>query len=241
MTKTKKKKTFKESSFYLGWKKLLEDIKPMTFREKVDHIWTYYKEYIGVFGLLIFVLIGLVSSMVTNLLTDTKLSGAMINLTCTQEAYDYISVDYEEYLGLSGMQNVRLEYSYFGSMETSSSEEDYYAAMGIIAEVAAKKLDYLMMDKPSMEYYTGQEVYMDLSKVFTQEELKTFAEKEMLIYCMEEDEQVPWPAAIKINELPFIKENLTVKTDVYLAFAGSSEKLDELRAFWEYLNAWEKE
>ena len=237
----KKKKKFKESNLYLGFKKLLEDIKPMTFREKVDHIWTYYKEYIGLISLLLFVTVGLVSSMITNILTDTVIAGAMVNITCAQEAYDYISTDYEEHLGLTGFKDVRLEYTYFQDMETSNDEKDYYAAMGIVAEVAAKKLDYLILDKMSMAYYAGQEVYMDLTKVFTQEELDAFAEKELLIYCMEEEEQDPWPAAVKINDLPYIKDNLTIEGDVYLAFAGSSEKTEELRAFWEYLNAWEKE
>jgi len=236
---TKKKKKFKESGFYLGWKKLLEDIKPMTFPEKVDHIWTYYKEYICVIGLLLFVTVGLVSSMITNILTETVISGAMVNITCTQEAYDYVSTDYEKHLGLTGMRNVRLEYTYFQDMEANNDEKDYYAAMGIVAEVAAKKLDYLIMDKMSMVYYAGQEVYMDLSNVFTKEELDAFAQKDLLIYCMEEEEKIPWPAALKINDLPYIKENLTSQGDEYLAFAGSSSKLEEIRAFWEYLNAWE--
>lgn len=235
-----RKKTFKQSKFYLGWVKLCEDLKPMTFSEKADHIWSYYKEYIGVFGLLLFVLIGLVTSSVTNLLTDTVLAGAMVNITCQQEAYDYISVDYEEHLGLTGHQEVRLEYTYFQDMEVSTDENDYYAAMGIVAEVAAKKLDYLIMDKMSMAYYAGQEVYMDLSKIFTQEELDAFADQDLLIYCMEEEEQIPWPAAIKINDMPLIQENLTMTGDVYFAFVGSSEKTQELRDFWDYLNAWKK-
>lgn len=235
-----KKKKFKESGFYLGVKKLLDDIRPMTFSEKVDHIWTYYKEYIGVIALVLFVTIGLVSSMITNILMETVISGAMVNVTCSQEAYDYISTDYEKHLGLTGHKNVRLEYTYFEDMEANTKEEDYYAAMGIVAEVAAKKLDYLIMDKMSMAYYAGQEVYMDLSKIFTEDELAKFAEQELLIYCMEEEEQIPWPAAVKINDLPYMKDNLTMQGDVYLAFAGSSEKTEELRAFWEYINAWEK-
>lgn len=236
---TKKKSKFKQSGFYLGWKKLLEDIKPMTFSEKVDHIWTYYKEYIGLIGLLLFVSIGLVSSMITNILTETVIAGTMINITCTQEAYDYISTEYEDHLGLTGMRNVRLEYTYFQDMEANTDEQDYYAAMGVVAEVAAKKLDYMIIDELALSYYAGQEVFMDLSRVFTEEELAEFAEKDLLIYCMEEEEQIPWPAALKINDLPYMQENLTSQGDVYLAFAGSSDKIKEIRAFWEYLKDWE--
>ena len=38
------------------FEKLKQDLKPMTFTEKLDHIWTYYKYYgLGIFCVLIIV------------------------------------------------------------------------------------------------------------------------------------------------------------------------------------------
>lgn len=238
MSDIPKKKTFKQSKFYEELIKLRDEMKPMSWKQRVDHIWTYYKEYIGVFALLIFVLVGLISSSISAQ-KEAVITGIMVNITIDQEGFNYLSTDYAEHLGIGNDQKVGLEYTSFLDLETSTSEQDYYSAMTVIAEVSAKRLDYMILDDLSMAFYAGQEVYMDLGQVFTEEELAEFAEKDLLIYCMEEEEQEPWPAAIKINDLAYIKDNVTSQTDVYFALSGSSEKLEEIRAVWEYINAWE--
>ena len=232
------KKSFKDTTFYKEIIKLRDELKPMSWQKRIDHIWTYYKEYIGLFAVFAFVTIGLISSAV-QAQKETVITGMMVNITIEQEGFNYLSEDYAEVLQLSKDQQVALEYTSFADIATSVDEADYYAAMTVVAEVAAKRLDYMILDKMGMEFYTGQEVYMDLSKVFTEEELAEFAEKELLIYCMEEEERIPWPAAIKINDLPFIKDNVTSPGDIYFALAGSSENFEQIRAVWEYIKAWE--
>ena len=232
------KKKFKDTKFYKEIIQLRDEMKPMSWKDRVDHIWTYYKEYIGVFALLIFVLTGLISSSI-EAQKDTIITGIMVNITIEQEGYNYLSTDYADKLQIKKNQKVALEYTSFADFQQSAEEADYYAAMTVVAEVSAKRLDYMILDKMGMEFYTGQEVYMDLRKVFTEEELADFAEKELLIYCMEEGEQEPWPAAIKITDLAYIKDNVTSEGDVYFALSGSSEKYEQIRAVWEYIKAWE--
>lgn len=238
MAVSPKKKTFKQSWVYQEIIKLREEMKPMSWSQRIDHIWTYYKEYIGLLALVIFISTGLITSIV-RAQREVLITGIMVNLTVDQEGYNYLSEDYAEYLEIKDKEKVRLEYTSFMDLATSSSEQDYYAAMTVIAEVSAKKLDYMILDEFSMGFYAGQEVYLDLSKVFTQEELDAFAEKDLLIYCMEEEEQVRWPAAIKITDLPYVKDNITAEDDVYFALSGSSEKYEQIRDMWEYINAWE--
>lgn len=232
------KKSFKETKFYKELIQLRDEMKPMSWKQRVDHIWTYYKEYIGVFALLLFVLTGLITSSI-EAQKDTIITGVMVNITIEQEGFNYLSTDYAEKLDIGKNQKVSLEYTSFADVATSAEEQDYYAAMTVIAEVSAKRLDYMILDKLGMEFYVSQEVYMDLRQVFTEDELAEFAQKNLLVYCMEEEEQEPWPAAIKINDLAYIKDNVTSEGDVYFALSGSSTKYDELRAVWEYINAWE--
>lgn len=234
----KPKKRFKDSTFYKEIRKLLDDLKPMSWKQRIDHIWTYYKEYIGLFALFAFVTTGLIASSI-QAQKETVITGMMVNITIEQEGFNYLSEDYAEKLQLGKDQQVALEYTSFADLETSADEANYYAAMTVVVEVAAARLDYMILDKLGMEFYTGQEVYMDLSKVFTEEELAEFAEKDLLVYCMEEEEQIPWPAAIKITDLPYIKDNVTSQGDVYFALGGSSERYEEIRAVWEYINAWQ--
>lgn len=238
MSEASQKKTFKQTKFYQELRKLRDEMKPMSWSQRIDHIWTYYKEYIGLFALLIFILTGLISSIISAQ-KEVVITGIMVNITIDQEGYNYLSTDYADHLQITDDQKVALEYTSFLNLETSNAQQDYYAAMSVIAEVSAKRLDYMILDKMAMSFYAGQEVYMDLRQVFTEEELADFAERELLIYCQEEQQQEPWPAAIKINDFAFIKDNVTSEGDVYFALSGSSEKLEQIRAMWEYIKAWE--
>lgn len=234
------KKSIKDTKVYKHLKKLLEDLKPMPWSKRIDHIWTYYKEYIGLFALFVFVLTGLITSGI-QAQKETVITGMMVNITIEQEGFNYLSEDYAEELGIGKDKLVALEYTSFADLAINLDEGNYYAAMTVVAEVSAKKLDYMILDKMGMEFYTGQEVYMDLRNVFTEEEIADFAERDLLIYCMEEEERKPWPAAIKINDLAFVKDNVTSEGDVYFALSGSSERYEQIRHIWEYIKAWESE
>ena len=258
-----KKKSFKESNFYKELVQLRTEMKPMSFKDKVDHIWTYYKEYIGLVALALFVTIGLITSMATAN-KNAVITGILVNITMDQEAHNYLSVDYADHLD-EDTEKVKLESTSFYDLETNPSEENYYASMIVINEVSAKMLDYMILDKLAMEFYTGQEVYLDLREFFTLEELQDFAKKDMLVFCLEEDtaaglsqEQLYdlqmksltpegkdidgcWPAAVKITDMDYIKNNVTNEDDIYFALAGSTEKTEEVRALWEYMKAWKAE
>jgi hypothetical protein len=236
MRETSNKKTWKETKFYLGWKKLIEDLKPMNWSQRFDHIWSYYKEYICLFALFAFVMTGLITSFI-GAQKEVVITGIMVNISIEQEGFNYLSEDYAEYLQITKDQKVNLEYTSFMDLGSTNSEEDYYAAMTVVAEVAAKRLDYMILDRRGMAFYTGQEVYMDLRNVFTEAELADFAARDLLIYCKEEEGE-PWPAAIKINDLAFIKDNVTSEGEVFFALGGSSEKYEQIRAVWEYIKAW---
>lgn len=229
----------KNGNFYEDLRKLREEMRPMTFKQKVDHIWTYYKDYILVALPFLLIVVGLIASSIGNA-TEKVVTGIMVNITIDQEGFNYLSTDYEEYLGLEKGQEVKLEYTSFDDLATSTdTENNYYAAMGVIGEVSAKTLDYMILDGMGMQFYSTQEVYGDLRTVFTEEELATFKEKNLLVYCLEEGQTEKWPAAVKIDDLPFVKEYIRSNDSVFFALSGSSQHLEACRAVWDYINAWE--
>lgn len=234
----KLKQKYLKSKFHKEIVQLRTEMKPMTWKQRVDHIWTYYKEYIGLVALFLFISIGLITSMV-NARKPTVITGMLVNVGMDQVGYNYLSEDYAEYLKLGDNSKIKMEATSFHDLETNASEENYYAAMTVVAEVSAKKLDYMILDEMGMKFYAGQEVYLDLTNIFTEAELKEFAEKDLLIYCMEEEEKKPWPAAVKISDLPFIQEYVTTEGEVFFAGSGSSAKYEEIRQLWDYMNAWE--
>lgn len=268
MDKTNKKPGLKErflnSKFCQEIRQLRKEMKPMSFKDKVDHIWTYYKEYIGLAVLFLVITTGLVTSMITAAeRRESVVTGIMINIIADQEGRDILTIDYAKHLNVDE-KKVKLESTDFSDLTTDLSEENYNASMIVINEVSAKMLDYMIMDKLAMEFYTAQEVYLDLREFFTLEELRSFAEKDMLVFCMEEDTvaglsqedmyalqlksltpegaeiQGCWPAAVKITDMEYVKQNFHNQDDIYFALAGSTLKMQEVRGLWEYMNAWKK-
>ena len=230
----------KQSKIYTGLQKLGSDLKPMTWKQRIDHLWTYYKEYLWLVAVAVIFLGGIIASFV-NLGKQTVVNGMMVNIAIDQRGYDYLSTDYAEKIGAKpGKEVVSLEYTNFQSLENpTDSERNYYAAMTVIAEVSAKKLDYLILDETGMKFYITQDVYMDLRDFFTDQELAQLEDR--LIYGQEEGSEDKWVMAVEITDLPFIQDNVTSEGKVYFALAGSTQRLEQCRQIWEYINQWQSE
>lgn len=232
---------FKETKIYLGWKKLINDLKPMTARQRVEHLWMYYKEYL----LCVFIVlsaISLVATIIINRSKETLVSGMLVNISMEQAGFDYLSTDYLERLGgVAGKQLAELDYTSFGDpLDPEHGEDYYYASLILTSRVSGKMLDYMILDKYAMEYYIQQDVYMDLRKIFTEAELAQLESKQQLIYAMEEGSDDRKPVAIKITDIAFVKNNVHTDGDIYFALSGSSPRPDMCRDAWTYINAWQK-
>lgn len=226
--------------FRSGWKHLMEQLKPMTWAERVDHLWTYYKEWLWI-GAVVAILICATVSSIINLSKDVVVTGIMVNLTIDQEGYNYLSSDYAEKIGADSFwEEVRLEYTVFETMTAeSATEKNYYAAMTVVAEVGAKKLDYIILDKPGMEFYITQDVYMDLREFFTEEEIEQFVREDRLVYAQEEGSEDKWVAAVDITKTAFVQDTITSEGPIYFALAGNTEKPEMCRDVWNHIHAWE--
>lgn len=229
-----------ENSFSQRLKKLKVDLRGMTFRQKVDHIWTYFKEVILITVISLIVLIGIG----INVLTPKKelLMGGMCACTyLTAEGENYLMDAYfEELQGNPKKQEVQLYFRSFG--EFSTSPQDYDAFQSIIAMMSAEMIDYLLIDDDRLEPFVGYESLMDLREVFTAEELEQFGDKIRYAQDADEDgnptgEQIP--VAVDITDLPFIQACRQYQQNIFLSFAANSPNKDSLRDFWQYLLAWE--
>lgn len=218
-------------------KKLWEEMKPMSWPQRIDHIWTYYKEVIGLVILALVVCIGFISSFIDANKVNL-INGMLVNITMEQEGHNYLTLDFGQQVITQKDEEVTLEYTEFISMADPTSKEDnYYAAMAVIAEVSAKKLEYVIQDKLSLEFYLTQDVFMDLQEFFTPEELTQWQDK--LIYGYEEDTGRKWVAAVDITDTAYVQDNVTSEGPIYFSLGGSTEKLEMCRQMWEHILAWE--
>lgn len=233
---------WKESKLYLGWVKLCNDMKPMTFRQKAEHIWMYYKEYMLVAFLVLMMIVAVITSAITAS-QEVIASGIAVNIFIDQEGYDYLSEDYFDRLGgEEGKEKVSLEYIYFGDLDDPTNASDNAGKIEtVVARVEGKMLDYMILDQYAMETYIMYEIYMDLRDFFTQEEFAELAAENKIIYAQQEGEEERWPVAVDISDLPFVQDNVKPEGKIYFALSGSTQRMEICRDVWEYLHQWKTE
>lgn len=220
------------------FKELLEDLKPMTFGQKLDHLWTYYKEYL----LVVFLAALVIAITITGIINNSKevlFKGMMVNISISQEGYRYLSDDYLTALGGDPKkQVVHMDYTNFSDLaDPTSSEDNYTASLLLMARVSGQLLDCALIDQMAFEFYLTQEVYGDLSTFFTQEELDAMGDK--VIYAMQEGETVRWPVAIDVSEVAFFAHTAPENDKIYFILSGNHPNLDACRSFWNYIHAWQ--
>ena len=233
---------FKESKFYKKIQKLREDMAPMTFAQKVDHLWYYYKTYILVISVLAVGIIAILGSMLSK--KESITGGLMVNLTMSTEGYNYLTQEYYERIGGEKGQEVRLDSTKFENLNiTSDVEVNYNAALTLVARVSGQLLDYALIDQSALEFYVTQDVFMDLRDFFTEEELAQMQDR--LIQAKIEETGETWIAAVDITDIPFVQKNVgTVNEDdgkVYFTFSGNPAHPEILRDIWDYIHAWKSE
>ena len=230
----------KKTKLVQGFIKLRDTLKPMTFKEKCEHLWEYYKEWLLVV-FLVCMGISLACTIIAGRTKEVLVSGMMINIQMEQEGKNYLTSEYREVLGATSKNQVaEMDATGFGDpLDPEDGEESYYASMIMPARVTGAMLDYMLLDKFALEYYIAHDVYMDLREFFTQEELDQLAEEDRLIYSMQEGDIDRMPIAVKITEIDFVKDNINNTGDIYFALSGSTPRPEMCRHVWDYLHAWE--
>lgn len=232
-------------------KELKEDLKGMTFAEKVDHLWTYYKEVLLVIGLVALLVFATVSS-IQNLSKNIVSTGVYANITMTPAGMRYMKDGFAEHLGVDNIDDVvEVNYTNFSSLvDPGSSENNYTAAQVLVSLVTAGRMDYALLDKLALEFYITQEVFLDLREFFTPEQLQELEDKDMLVYLQPgeldengktiEDsliEEERYPIAVKLKDTQFCKDAMYGK-DVYFCVGGHDPNLENTRKLWDYMMNW---
>ena len=234
------------------WEELKEDLKPMTPKEKLDHLWTYYKGV--VFGFLFAVLVVIMAvSAYINANKEIVVSGMLANVYMTQEGYNYLTEDYAELLGCEGNQVVELIASNFVSLsDPTSAEDNSTAAQKLILQVASGTMDYAIIDNIAIEFYASQDVFSDLRTIFPAEMIAQWEEQDMLYYIMVVPDGVDLdnmeidpetadriPIGIKIQSLPLVQDTMH-GGEYYFCATSHEPDVEVIRGVWDHILAWEK-
>lgn len=225
-----------------GFQKLREDLSRMTFKEKVQHLWTYYKSTLLITAILI-VAISIVINSIITVNTDTIVAGVTVNVHLSDEAMQYLGDDYynKVYDG-SGLEDVFItDMSMYDITDAEHSEETYYTLMSLAALVSEEELDYMIVNQSALESFIKYEsILQDLRVLFTQEELDALGTNVIHQQAGPDGQKIP--IAINISELPFIKDNTSMGDKaVFITFALNSPREEACRDIYDYILAWTAE
>ena len=222
-----------------GIKKLRADLAEMpTLRQKLDHIWTYYKLWLLVAALVVMGISIVVTSLI-NVNTDMLLAGITVNVDISEEGKAYVTDGLMEQLTRGKkLEDITLQQMQLHNlMDTEDFEEDYYSMQAILAMGEGKILDYMIMDKDAMELLLPSDPFMDLRKLLTEAEIQELGERVKYMEFGEEKKLIPF--AIDITDTAYIKDNATASGEVYIGFPRNTTRLGACRILWDHIMAWE--
>lgn len=216
-----------ENKLIAHLKKLKADLAPMSWKARLEHLWTYYKWVLAVLVCLGFLLQIIITS-VTNANTEILISGIGINVPLSEQGITCLSDGYLERLGGEKRQSVQfLNEILDKDSQTMGTEAMYATVVKVSGLTSLGDLDYLLMDAKALEYYSEGDLFMDLRQLLTEEDLAQLK--------LVEIEGVP--KLIDLSGTWFADTHITGEGPYYLAFTYNTSRAQQCYDLWLYLNS----
>ena len=216
------------------WQKLQKELEDMTPREKLEHLWEYYKWVLGVALGVVFVICAIVASVISSNI-QLRLSGVLINVDISAEGYVWLQDGYFERIGgQEGKEEVNLRNMQFENPYTTV-EQTYALDVqeSVMALIGARELDYLLFDELALPFFMDPETFLDLRELFTQEQLDAMGTAVIKLQLPETGEQIPM--AIDITDTAMFENYMESDKTIYLAFSAVTPRKETCLDFWQFI------
>ncbi len=206
--------------------------KDLSFFQKIDHIWEYYR--VPILGTILFGFIIITWFYNAKLRPHKELMAGVgiLNYALPDFTEDSLAPEINERLGLTSTnREVRLEYFYTDDQEAGS---DIVAKLG--AMLLSGDVTILVMDKTLMEAYAYEDYLMDLSLVYTDEELASLEEQGLILKFYTETDPTSKAYAISLanSQLMTLLPGFDAKEN-YIAVFGANETPEEQKKVLDLL------
>ena len=227
-------KTPKES-----FRAFIEVLKPMNWKDRLDHIFTYYKWiFVALLCLVVAVSIGV--NAISRHLNPPLYRGAVVGVQLTDQADDYLTRQLQEKLGGAyTRQNAVLRHFPFLALDdpqaASTNQATYYQ---LTALVVGQELEYVIMDENAWSLLKDGHFFTDLQTLLPQEELTRLQPD--LQWVLDAEAEKETALGIDITDSGFAKKHLKDQGPIYLAFSGNTKNTGYTQAFLQHLWAYTK-
>jgi hypothetical protein len=205
-----------------------EKIQNMNRKEKLEYFKEYYKSHalVALIAIVVvsYIIVGLINRK--DMVLNVTFYGRAINI----EKHTELSRVVNEDLVAEKKQQIRLD---FIMTDTSAQLEVVTANFEkLIAMVAARDLDILILSKDDFNYYAEDGFFYNLSSIpgFSKLNLKEYE----MVYDKLADDATAQPYGISINGSPILDDLEFASNDPVLAILANSQRLDKSLEFIQW-------
>ena len=216
----------------MGKRSFKETTKGMTFVEKAEYLWEYYRWVLLVvfFGAIV---LSMVLTGVINAQKEPVFGAIAVNMPLTEEGNAFLTDGWVEFIGAEKGATVELFSTSFQDLDATSDPEIALAtAYRVVLMIAAEDCDYLLMDETALSYYKNHPVFTALDEMISEELLEQYADR---IIWQETEEGESIPVVLDITESAFAQNYMTKDTKVYIGFPGNTGRTEQNEIFLRYI------
>lgn len=181
-----------------------ERLSKMTYKQKKEHIWTYYKIPIIATILIVAGIIGTILMIKANDY-ENVFYVAIVDGKLTKDANgnDPLSLGFQEYLGIDGKeQRLQFDNNYTLTYTTALDQDPYLSAQKLQARMAAGNTDGFLADYSIINgFSTGADSsLMDLQELLSPEEFEKVKDR-IIYFTMDDGTRIPNAIDMKDSKL----------------------------------------
>lgn len=191
-----------------------EKIKNMNWKERIEHIWLYYKVHM-VLLLVIICFIALIFEAIENSKYETMLNVTVINSGIQDP--DGLEKDFREYIGDNEKyHDFVVDANYY---LTGEEGIDYNYVMKLTTMVGAEEIDVFIANQEEYEKYDEMNAFIPMDELLTPEQMESFGNHVS-------DTCIHFTESEKLQEYGLLPGN-----DYYLAVFVYSENVEYAKDF----------
>lgn len=212
------------------FRQLGERLRPLTFREKLDYLFTYYKGWLLII-LLAAMAAGYIGDAVVQSHREIVLQGFFTNDEQNLFPADTLQRDYAAVLGLGRRQRVVFDDDLYIDLNDEATEYTAASNGKLIAYMAVGELDFVVTTQAVYEHYAGSIPMQDLSALLPEALYNALADQ--LITGTDKDGNAA-PVALDMAESRFLTGADTDDTRYVLFVPYNAPHTAQLLAFIAY-------
>ena len=195
-----------------------EKIKNMSWKDRIAHIWAYYKPHMAI-GIAIIAILSVIGQMIYRSQFDTVFYATILNGGAGDSGA--MAEDFKEYIGDNDKYHeITIDSSMFFSGDDS---QDYTSVMKFTTLIGAREIDAVIATKEQFDKYMELDAFIPMDELLTEEQIEMYGDDvgEYAIHVRSSE---------KLEEF-----GMTPGEDAYLAVFVYTEQIYNAKSFIKYI------